>query len=62
MCQSGLVNALRELSNTRVIVLLPAGSDEFVKYTVNKCINIEPWNYDIDDLRYKYKELFNRDD
>lgn len=62
MCQSGLVKALRELSNTGAIVLLPAGSDEFVKYIVDKCIYIEPWSYDIDDLRHRYKELFNRDD
>ena len=62
MCQSGLVNALRELSNTRAIVLLSAGSDEFVKYIIDKCINIEPWSFEIDDLRHKYKELFNRDD
>lgn len=62
MCQSGLLKALRELSNTGAIVLLPVGSDEFVKHIVDKCIYIKSCSYNIDALRQRYKELFNRED
>lgn len=62
MCQSGLLKALRELTDAGAIVLLPVGSDEFVKYIADKCLYIKPCSYNIDDLRQRYKELFNRDD
>ena len=62
MCQSGLLKALRELTTAGAIVLLPAGSDEFVKHIADKCIYIKPCNFNIDDLTQRYKELFNRDD
>lgn len=41
---------------------MPVGSDEFVKYIADKCIYIKPRSYNIDDLKRRYKELFNRDD
>lgn len=62
MCQSGLLKALRELADAGAIVLLPAGSDEFVKHIADKCLYIKTYNYDIDDLRQRYKKLFGRDD
>lgn len=62
MCQSGLLKALRELTDAGAIVLLPVGSDEFVKYIADKCFYIKSYNYNIDDLRQRYKEHFNRDD
>lgn len=61
MCQSGLLKALRELTDAGAIVLLPVGSDEFVKYIVDKCIYIKHCSYNIDDLKDRYKELFNKD-
>ena len=61
MCQSGLLKALRELTGAGAIVLLPVGSDEFVKHIADKCVYIKPCNFNIDDLRQRYKELFNRD-
>lgn len=62
MCQSGLLKALRELTDAGAIVLLPVGSDEFVKYIADKCLYIKPCSYNIDNLKQRYKELFNRDD
>ena len=61
MCQSGLLKALRELTDVGAIVLLPVGSDEFVKYIADKCIYIKPCSYNIDDLKQRYKALFNID-
>ena len=55
MCQSGLLKALRELTDAGAIVLLPVGSDEFVKYIADKCLYIKPCIYNIDDLRQRYK-------
>ena len=51
MCQSGLLKALRELTDAGAIVLLPVGSDEFVKYIADKCLYIKPCSYNIDNLR-----------
>lgn len=62
MCQSGLLKALRELTDAGAIVLLPVGSDEFVKHIADKCIYIKSGDYNIGDLKQRYKELFNRDD
>ena len=61
MCQSGLLKALRELTDVGAIVLLPVGSDEFVKYIADKCIYIKPCSYNIDDLKQRYIELFHID-
>ena len=62
MCQSGLLKALRELTDAGAIVLLPVGSDEFVKYIADQCIYVKSCMYNINDLRQRYKELFDRDD
>lgn len=62
MCQSGLLKALRELTDAGAIVLLPVGSDEFVKHIADKCLYIKSYSYDIDDLRQRYKKIFDRDD
>lgn len=62
MCQSGLLKALRELTDAGAMVLLPVGSDEFMKYIADQCLYIKPCSYNIDELRQRYKELFHRDD
>lgn len=60
MCQSGLLKALRELTNNGAIVLLPVGSDEFIKHIVDECIYIN-YTYDIDNLKQIYNESFDND-
>ena len=62
MCQSGLLKALRELTDAGAIVLLPVGSDEFIKYIADLCIYIQTPHYDIESLRQKYNGLINAGD
>lgn len=55
MCCSGLLKVLKELVAEGAIVLLPAGTDEFLKYFVDECIYTNP-EYDIGELRKLYAE------
>lgn len=57
MCQSGLLKVLRELTAGGAIVLLPAGSDEFLKYIVDECVYTNR-EYDIGKLQKRYAEKF----
>lgn len=59
MCQNGLLKALRELTATGAIVLLVAGSDEFLKHIVDECIYTNS-KYDIPNLREFYAERFDK--
>lgn len=61
MCQSGLLKVLRELTQKGAVVLLPVGSDEFVKHIVDECIYINP-EYDIISLKSQYKEFVGTND
>ena len=56
MCQSGLLKVLRELANAEAIVLLPVGSDEFVKHIVDQCIYVKPRSYHIEDLEREIEQ------
>lgn len=58
MCCSGLLKVLKELVAEGAIVLLPAGTDEFLKYIVDECIYTNP-EYDIGELRKLYAEKFD---
>lgn len=58
MCCSGLLKVLKELAADGAIVLLPAGTDEFLKYIVDECIYTNH-EYDIRQLREIYEEKFN---
>ena len=60
MCHSGLLKVLKELVDYGAIVLLPAGSDEFLKYIVDECIYTNP-KYDIGELRKLYAEKFDEE-
>lgn len=60
MSQSGLIKALRELTDSGAIVLLPVGSDDFVKYIVDKCIYLKK-DYNIDELKQYYKKLYDKE-
>lgn len=57
MCQSALLKVFRELTDSGALVLLPVGSDDFMKYIADECIYIKR-DYDIDGLRQRYQELF----
>lgn len=58
MCQSGLLKVLRELTADGAIVLLPVGSDEFLKHIVDECIYTN-YEYDIGELQKLYAEKFD---
>lgn len=59
MCQSTLLKTLKELTNSGALVLLPVGSDDFMKYIADECIYIRR-DYDIAGLRQRYQELFRK--
>ena len=61
MCNSCLLKALRELTDDGAIVLLPAGSDEFLKHIVDECIYINS-EYDTSELQKFYGEMFDREE
>ena len=61
MCGSTLLKALRELTDKGAMVVLPAGSDDFLKYIADECIFLKR-DYDIDRLRQRYQELFQKGD
>lgn len=54
------MKALRELTNSGTLVILPAGSDEFIKHIADEVIYLNR-NYDIDDLRQFYDKQFGED-
>lgn len=60
MCQSGLLKALKELTNSGAIVLLPVGSDHFIKYIADICIDLNvQYQYDINRLKKLYQHYGN---
>ena len=59
MCGSVLLKALRELTADGAVVLLPVGSDEFMKYIADECIYMDP-EYDVLRLKNSYDELFGK--
>ena len=59
MCLSGLLKVLKELAADGAIVLLPAGSDEFLKHIVDECIYTNR-EYDIDEMKKRYDEVFDK--
>lgn len=61
MCQSGLLKVLKELTADGAIVLLPAGSDEFLIHIVDECIYTNR-EYDISLLQKFYAEKFDREE
>lgn len=59
MCQSGLLKALRELTDSGAVVLLPCGSDDFLKHIVDECIYLDrERDCYIKELRNRYQEIF----
>lgn len=59
MCNNGLLKVLRELTDDGAIVLLPVGSDEFLKHIVDECIYTNR-EYDISEIRKFYEERFHK--
>lgn len=57
MCGSVLLKALRELTSDGAVVLLPVGSDEFMKHIADECMYLNS-EYDILRLKNSYNELF----
>ncbi|MBQ8194784.1 MAG: hypothetical protein IJZ47_05395 [Oscillospiraceae bacterium] len=60
MCQSGLLKALRELTDHGAVVILPTGSDEFIKHIADEVIFLNR-KYDMESLRLFYSQQYNRD-
>ncbi len=56
-----LIKALRTLTESGALVLLPAGSDIFLKHIVDECVYLKR-EYDIDFLRQRYSDMFGRGD
>ena len=57
MSQSCLLKVLRELTNSGALVILPVGSDEFIKHIADEVIYLNR-NFDIDGLRQFYDKQF----
>lgn len=57
MCCSGLMKALRELTDSGALVLLPVGSDRFMKHMGDTCVYLDN-EYEINRLRQYYVEVF----
>lgn len=59
MCQSGLLKALKEVTANGAIVLLPCGSDYFLKHIADECIYLDRMHdcY-MEELQNRYQELF----
>ena len=53
MCQSSLLKPLRELTDSGAVILLPAGSDEFLKHIADEVIYLNR-QYDIKRLKKFY--------
>ncbi len=63
MCQSALLKSLRELTDSGALVLLPAGSDSFLKHIADECIYLDfDRHYEIEALRQRYQQYFGRGD
>ena len=59
MCQSGLLKALRELTDSGAVVLLPCGSDDFLKHIVDECIYLDrERDCYMGELQTRYQEIF----
>lgn len=63
MCQSGLLKALRELSCSGAVVLLPCGSDSFLKHIADECIYLDQaQDCYMEELQGRYQEIFGHGD
>lgn len=63
MCQSGLLKALKELADSGAVVLLPCGSDSFLRHIVDECVYLDQ-THDcyMEELQDRYQELFGHGD
>lgn len=50
MCQSGLLKALRELTDSGALVVLPSGSDAFIRHIADEVVYLDK-EYDIETLQ-----------
>ena len=63
MCQSALLKSLHELIDSGALVLLPAGSDNFLRHIADECIYLDfDRRYEIEVLRQWYQQYFGRRD
>lgn len=58
MYQSSLLKALRELTKFGALVILPTGSDEFIKHIADEIIYINP-KYDEDAMQHFYSQRYD---
>ena len=52
-----VLKALKELTASGAIVLLPVGSDDFMKHIADECIYIKR-EYNVEEMKGWYQELF----
>lgn len=58
MARQGLIKVLRNLTDAGALVLLPAGSDTFLKHIVDECVYLNR-EYDIGELAALYANKFS---
>ncbi len=58
MCGSSLLKCLRELTDNGALIVLPSGSDTFIKHIVDEVIYLDR-DYDIDALKSFYSKQWN---
>lgn len=59
MSCSGLVKALRELTDSGALVLLPVGSDRFMKHIADACIYVDE-EHETNNLKQYYRKVFGK--
>lgn len=60
MCQSSLLKPLRELTAYGAVVILPTGSDEFIKHIADEVIYLNP-KFDVNTLKQFYSAQYYND-
>ncbi len=60
MCGSSLLKCLRELTDNGALIVLPSGSDTFIRHIVDEVIYLDR-SYDIDSLKSFYSKQWNAD-
>ena len=58
MCSSSLLKCLRELTDNGALIVLPSGSDTFIRHIVDEVIYLDT-DYDIDALQSLYSKQWN---
>lgn len=60
MCQSSLLKGLRALTDSGALVVLPSGSDKFIRHIVDEVVYLDK-DYDIETLQSFYSKNWSAD-